>query len=111
MNNVSQYYFSLSARAGGILSSALLIKIIKCIIIIKSCHDFFLFFLVFFFECQKNNEGIFCTSLLRTLSLKDRSQPVALGAVKDLGRKAAGLSCVGDEFCNHFIFGKNVAEL
>ena len=101
MNNVSQYYFSLSARAGGILSSASLIKIIKCIIIIiKSCHDFFLFF---FFNVRKTMKVFFCTSLLRTLSLKDRSQPVALGAVKDLGRKAAGLSCVGDEFCTSFL--------
>ena len=69
------------------------------------------FFGLFFLNVRKTVKVFFCTSLLRTLSLKDRSQPVALGAVQDLGRKAAGLSCVGDEFCNHFILGKNVAEL
>lgn len=60
----------------------------------------------------------FCTSQFRSevekscaICLKDHSQLVALGGVQDLGQKAAGLSCVGDEFCNHFILRKNVAEL
>ena len=43
MNIVSRNYCSLSARAGGILSSALLIRIVKYIII-ESCHDFSCFF-------------------------------------------------------------------
>ena len=66
----------------------------------------------------KNEGFFFCTSLFWSevekscvSSLKDSSQPVALGAFQDLGRTAACLSCVGDEFCNHFILRKNVAEL
>ena len=43
MNIVSRNYCSPSAQAGGILSSALLLKIVKCIII-ESCHDFPCFF-------------------------------------------------------------------
>lgn len=78
----------------------------------------FFFVYKYFVECQKKNEGFFLYQpiLVRgekscVPSLKDSSQPVALGAVQDLGRTAACLSCVGDEFCNHFILRKNVAEL
>lgn len=120
MNIVSRNYCSLSARAGGILSSALLLKIVKCRII-ESCHDSSRFFFYkYFVECQKKKvKGFFfCTNLFWSEvekncvpSLKDSSQPVALGVFQDLGRTAACLSCVGDEFCNHFIFWKNVAEL
>ena len=59
MNIVSHNYCSPSARAGGILSSALLLKIVKCIII-ESCHDFSCFFFYkYFVECQNKNEGFF----------------------------------------------------
>ena len=87
MNIVSRNYCSLSARAAGILSSALLLKIVKCRII-ESCHDFSCFF--FFTSIllnvrKKKNEGFFfCTSLFWSEvekscvpSLKDSSQPVA----------------------------------